>query len=111
MRTVKPEVVHYSVPVREAHPFSQAIASALGRLYGRGINGHAGAVRYGYPAIGTRDRFGGYVFPPQLFIGWNPNRVASGTIRPTPGGLPGTQAPAGINSALLDLIRQTDKRV
>lgn len=108
MNTIAPGVTHYSVPVREAHPISQRMAGALGWLYGRGVNGHNGAVRYGY--LSPRAKFTGYVSPQQMFIGWNPRRVASGSIRPTPNGLPGTQAPAGSPSPLLDLIAQTGKR-
>lgn len=107
--TINPEVTHYSVPVRSAHPISLRMAGALAWLHGRGINGHAGAVRYGY--LTPRAKFGGYVQPQQMFVGWNPRRVASGSIRPTPGGLPGTQAPAGsAPSPLLALIAQTGKR-
>lgn len=103
-RLIKPQVLHYSTPVREAHPLSQRIAGALGGLYGRAINGGGlagGAVRFGYPQIGMREKFQGYVFPPQMFIGWNPHAVAGGTIRPTLGQLPGSQAPYGNTGPLL----------
>lgn len=98
---IRPQVLHYSTPVREAHPLSQRIAGALGALYGRGIDGRAGTIRYGYPQIGMREKFQGYVFPPQMFVGWNPHAVAGGTIRPTLGQLPGSQAPYGNTGPLL----------
>ncbi len=98
---IRPQVLHYSTPVRAAHPLAQRIASALGSLYGRGINGNTGTIRYGYPQIGMREKYAGYVFPPQMFIGWNPANVAAGTIRPTLGQLPGTQAPYANTSPLL----------
>lgn len=100
-RLIRGKVLHYSTPVREAHPMSQAIAGALGALYGRGINGHTGTFRYGYPQIGNREKFQGYVFPPQMFVGWNPHAVAGGSIRPTLGQLPGSQAPYGNTGPLL----------
>lgn len=98
---IQPRSLHYSTPVREAHPLAQRIASSLGALYGRGIDGRTGTIRFGYPQIGMREKFQGYVFPPQMFIGWSPNRVAGGTIRPTLGQLPGSQAPYANTSPLL----------
>jgi len=80
-----------SVTVRQPHPVSQYMASALGEIYGRGINGHAGAFRYGTAGLATnRTKYGGYVYPPQMFVGWNPRRVAGGSIRYKPGSLPAT---------------------
>lgn len=103
-REIRPAVLHYSTPVREAHPLAQRIAGALGGLYGRAINGGGkagGAIRYGYPQIGMRTKFAGYTFPPQMFIGWNANMVAGGAIRPTLGQLPGSQAPYANTGPLL----------
>jgi hypothetical protein len=80
-----------TVTVRQPHPVSQYMASALGSIYGRGINGHTGAFRYGAAGIATnRTKYGGYVYPPQMFIGWNPKRVAGGAIRYKPSALPAT---------------------
>jgi hypothetical protein len=100
-RVIKPKVLHYNTPVHAAHPISVGMASALGTLYGRGINGQTGTIRYGYPAPGTRRKYGGYVNPPQMFTGWSPASVAGGSVRRSPGGLPGTQAPPGYLSPLL----------
>lgn len=110
MRIFRPRVEHYSVPVRDAHPISIAMAGALGMLYGRGVDGRTGTVRYGYPAPGTQDKYGGYATPPQLFIGWNPARASAGAIRQGAESLPNTQAPAGYNSALLNLLATVGKR-
>lgn len=91
---MRPEVQEYRTPVRAAAPQAIAIARGLGRLYGRAINGQTnGAVRYGYPAIGTRAKFTGYGFPPQLFRGYDPRKVAAGAFRGAPGALPSTSSP------------------
>ena len=79
--------------VRHANAYSVWMAGALGALHGRGIDGQTGTVRYGYPQIGMRNKYQGYANPPQLFIGWNPQRVAGGAVRPHLAGLPGGQAP------------------
>lgn len=100
-RVIQPKVIRYTTPVHAAHPISVGMSVALGNLYGRGINGQNGTIRYGYPDIGTRSKYQGYVNPPQLFTGWNPRTAAGGAIRRTPGGLPGTQAPPGYISPLL----------
>jgi len=73
----------YSVPVRQSHPLAVMIASRLGQIFGRGINGHTGTIRYGYPSTFTqRTKYGGYVQAPQLFLGAN---ITSGRARlPTP---------------------------
>lgn len=101
---MRPQVIRYSTPVRAAAPQAVAIASGLGRLYGQAINGSVGgngAIRYGEPAIGDRRKFTGYVFPPQLFVGYSARRVAGGAIRNTPAGMPSTTAPASLlNSPL-----------
>lgn len=91
---IRPGVTVYSTPVRAAHPLSVWMSSVLGRLHGRGIDGHAGTVIIGAPGV-NGGKSSGYSAPPQLFTGWNPRLVASGSVRPTPGGLPGTQAPSG----------------
>ena len=80
-----------TVVVRDPHPVSQYMASALGQLYGRAIRGDNGAFRYGYPGLASNmTKFKGYVFPPQMFLGWNPRRVAGGAVRYSPGQLPAT---------------------
>lgn len=79
--------------VRHANVYSVWMANSLGNLYGHGINGHTGTIRYGYPQIGSGMKYAGYAFPQQMFIGWNPHRVATGAVRPHAGGLPGGQAP------------------
>lgn len=83
-----PRVDLYQVPVRAPDPRATVLAVALGRLHIRGINGHAGAVRYGYPAPGTRYKYAGYADPPQLFLGYSPRKVAAGAFRGRPGHLP-----------------------
>lgn len=92
--TQRPEVDLYQVKVRAAAPQAIAIARGLGALFGRAINGRTnGAVRYGYPAIGTRAKYAGYAFPPQLFRGYDPRKVAAGAFRGAPGALPSTSSP------------------
>ena len=85
--------LHRVVTLRAIAPQTVALNLGLGRLYGRGINGRTGTVRYGAPAIGTRNNFTGYAAPPQLFIGYSAKRVATGAIRvPTPS-YPSTTSP------------------
>lgn len=97
------QVTDYRVPVRSAHPLAVMIARQLGRLYGRDIAAQSnGAIRFGQPGLsGGRRGYWGYVNPPQLFVGWNPHKVAAGSVRPTLGKLPGTQAPYANTGPLL----------
>lgn len=90
---MKPQVQTYTTRVRAAAPQAIAIAQGLGRLFIRGVDGQTGTVRYGYPAIGTRAKYQGYAFPPQLFRGYDPRKVARGAFRGTPGALPSTSSP------------------
>lgn len=92
-RIIRPGIDEYRTPVRAAAPQAVALARALGALFGRGINGQAGTVRYGYPAIGDRAKYAGYAIPPQLFTGFDPRKVAAGAFRGTPGALPSTSSP------------------
>lgn len=92
--TFAPRTEIYSVPVRAAHPISVWMASALGWLHGRAIAGDNGKIIIGQPGLNSGKATGYYVVP-QMFVGWNPRKVAAGAVRPTPAGLPGTQAPAG----------------
>lgn len=78
---MKPQVTTYSTPVRSAAPQATAIARGLGWLYGKAIRGDAGAIRFGYPQIGMRNKYQGYVFPPQIFTGYDPAKVARGAVR------------------------------
>lgn len=97
----KPRVDHYDVPVRAAAPQAIFIARALGAIFGRGINGHTGTVRYGYPGLGDRAKYGGYANTPQLFIGYDPKKVAAGAFRGAPGSLPSTSGPSTLLSSPL----------
>lgn len=83
------EVTVYRTPVRWAAPQAIGLARALGWLHGKAIKGDNGAIRYGYPTLGTRAKYTGYVYPPQLFVGYDPAKVAAGLIRPDPASLPG----------------------
>ena len=96
----RPRVDVYEVPVRAPDPRATGLAVALGRLCIRGIDGKAGTIRYGYPAPGTRHKYAGYVSPPQLFIGYDPRKVAAGAFRGQPGHLPSANAPNPGLSAL-----------
>lgn len=86
---MQPEVVNYRVPVRSAAPQAIGLARALGWLFGKSIKGDNGAIRYGYPTLGTRAKFTGYAYPPQLFVGYDPAKVAAGLIRADPASMPG----------------------
>ncbi len=96
---MRPLVITYRTRVRAAAPQAVAIASGLGWLYGKAINGSAGgngAIRYGLGAgdiQAQRTSYPGYVFPPQIFTGHSAKRVAAGAIRNTPPGLPSTNVP------------------
>jgi hypothetical protein len=78
---MKPQVTTYSTPVHSAAPQAIAIARGLGWLFGKAIRGDNGAVRYGYPQIGMRAKYQGYVFPPQIFTGYDASKVARGAVR------------------------------
>lgn len=103
---MQPQVTNYKVPVRSAAPQAIRLARALGWLYGKAIRGDNGAVRYGYPSISTqRTKYAGYVNPPQLFLGYDPARVAAGFIRPDPASLPGdSMSPAAVRSPLMSAM-------
>lgn len=99
-RTV-PQVDTYTVRVRAAAPQAISLALGLGALFGRGINGQTGTIKYGYPAIGSREKFQGYVNAPQIFTGYDPMKVARGAFRGAPGALPSTSSPTTLlNSPL-----------
>lgn len=90
---MRPQVITYTTPVRAAAPQAVAQAVGLGWLFGKAIRGDNGATRIGYPGIGMRNKYQGYVFPPQIFRGFTAGKVAGGAIKLTPAGLPSTQAP------------------
>ncbi len=92
---MRPRVVTYHTPVRASAPQAVAIALGLGWLYGKAIRpGQNGTTRYGYPGIGQRNKYAGYVTPPQIFTGYSAARVAGGAIRATPAAYPSTTTPA-----------------
>ena len=87
---MKPRVLIFRTPVREAAPQAIAIARGLGWLFGKAIKGDNGTIEYGYPSIQTqRTKYAGYAFPPQIFTGYDPRKVAAGFIRPDQASLPG----------------------
>jgi hypothetical protein len=96
-----PKVSNYRTPVRWAAPQAIAIARGLGWLHGKAIKGDNGSILIGYPAIASRQKYAGYVFPGQLFIGYSARRVAAGAIRVTPNGLPSTSNTASTMSSPL----------
>jgi hypothetical protein len=100
-RLIRPKVEKATTTVRYPHPIGVATVSSLNGQAGEGIKGHRGTIRYGWPAPGTRAKYGGYVNPPNLFIGWNPRRVAAGTVQAQPGRLPASAAPSGTYSPLV----------
>lgn len=108
MTRYRPRVLHYQVPVHAAHPVSVAVAKFLA-TFRRGLNGNQGPsapLVYGAPGMDTqRSRYTGYASPPQIFVGYS-NRPGGlgGVIQPTPGGLPGTQAPYAVTSPLQGAI-------
>lgn len=93
MTTIAPEVDYYTTPVRAAAPQAVAIARALARAFTRPSIRGSGAVRIGEPAIGTSHKFAGYANPPQLFLGYDPHKVAGGTFRGAHPALPSTSTP------------------
>lgn len=96
-----PQVQVYRTPVRAAAPQAVGLAlAAARRILGPAMRG-TGAVRYGYPQIGTRAKYAGYANTPQLFLGYSPRKVAAGTFRGSPGSLPSTNSPTTLlNSPL-----------
>lgn len=106
-KLLRPQYERRVSNVPKVHPLAAGMMSSLlGLLAWEDLGGGSGEIRYGYPAIGTLSKFGGYVNPPQLFLGYNPLLVAGGAIRPTPGGLPGTQPPVGPVTPLLAATMQ-----
>ena len=97
-----------STRVRHANAYSVWMASSLGNLFGHGINGQTGTVRFGYPQIGMAAKYQGYGNPPQAFIGWSPARVAGGAVRPHLAGLPGGQAPYSDIGPLLATVSRVN---
>lgn len=98
---MRPTTQAYRTPVRWAAPQAIAIARGLGWLHGKAIRGDNGAIRYGYPAPGTRASYQGYAFPPQLFAGYDPAKVAAGLVRPDPARYPGeTLSPSAADGPL-----------
>lgn len=93
MTTITPQVDHYETPVRAAAPQAIAIARALARAFTRTSIRGAGVTRLGEPAMGTRRKFQGYANTPQLFIGYDPRKVAGGTFRGQRPAIPSTAAP------------------
>lgn len=100
-RRIVPRVDHYSVPVRAVSPQAAGLARRLAALLTAPAVIGAGTVRYGYPAPGTRAKYAGYADTPQLFVGYSPRRVAGGTFRGAPGGLPATSGPVNWGNAPL----------
>jgi hypothetical protein len=90
---MRSQVIRRVITLRGIAPQTVALNLGLGRLYGRGINSHNGAIRYGEPQIGSRNNFTGYAAPPQLFTGYSAKRVATGAIKPTQPALPSTTSP------------------
>lgn len=87
---MRPDVETFRTPVRHVAPQAIAIARGLAWLHGKAIRGDNGSIRYGYPGLDSnRARYSGYAFPPQLFAGYNPAKVAAGTPRPDPAAFPG----------------------
>jgi hypothetical protein len=100
-RLIRPRVDKVTSTVRAPHPIGVGTASSLNAQAAEGINGHRGTIRYGWPAPGTRGKYGGYVNPPDIFIGWSPRNVAAGTVKSQPGRLPASSAPSGTFSPLV----------
>jgi hypothetical protein len=103
----RPRKSTFLTKVRWAAPQAIGQASALGWLQGKAIAGDNGAIRYGYPTIGTRAKFNGYAFPGQLFLGYSARKVAGGSIRLTPGALPSTSSPDTLLSSPLQMAMRT----
>lgn len=99
-RVITPRVTDYRTPVHSGNPIAVATVAAANTWLARTLSGDNGAIRYGYPAPGTLAKFSGYATPQQMFVGWSPRTVAGGGIKLATGGLPGTQAPAGVASPL-----------
>lgn len=101
---MKPQQTIFRTPVRWAAPQATGMARALGWLYGKAIAGDNGAIRYGGgpgDLQAQRSAYTGYAFPPQLFTGYDPRKVAAGAIRATPAAYPATTTPAGVLSSPL----------
>jgi hypothetical protein len=102
---MKPTQTVYRTPVRWAAPQAIALARGLAWLHGKAIDGspgNNGSIRYGWPGLDTdRTFYKGYAFPPQLFSGYDPAKVAAGLIRPDPASYPGdSMSPATAASPL-----------
>lgn len=100
MRLIRPLVDKVTVTVRGPEPIGSGTVSSLNAQAGEGIRGRRGTIRYGLQAPGTRLKYGGYVFPAQMFLGYDPRKVAAGAVRNIGTSLPSTSAPVGTYSPL-----------
>jgi hypothetical protein len=98
---MRPRVAIFRTRVHAAAPQAVALVTGLARRDIPGISGHSGARRYGYPAPGTRQKYAGYVNPPQLFTGYSAKRVAAGAIRATPPAIPTSTQPWSLTASPL----------
>lgn len=95
---MRPQILDYRTRVWGSAPQAVQIARGLGWLFGKAIKGDNGAIRIGYPAIASRQKFAGYAQPPQIFTGYTAAKVAGGTVRVAPAAMPSVQAPIGMGA-------------
>jgi len=99
-----PRVQKVTHTIHDPHPVAVWMATALGNLYGRGINGHTGAFCYGGGQAANRTRFSGYAYPAQGFVGWNPRRVAAGHLATGQARLPTTSPQDPTDNPLINAV-------
>lgn len=105
MPVFSPRVSKVTHTVRSPHPVSVWMATALGNLYGRGINGHAGTFEYGMPGQSTnRGRYAGYVYPDAMFVGYSPRKVSAGHLAPNRARLPTTAPQDPTDNPLMNAV-------
>jgi hypothetical protein len=85
-RTYPARSTTYAVIARWPHPLAVMIASRLGRIYGHGIDGRTGTIRYDGPGDiqAQRTSYRGYVAAPQIFLGWRKQGGGGKPRVPTP---------------------------
>ena len=90
--------------LRPPAPLAVATVARANRLTVSDINGTSGTVRIGDPASLGGIKYSGYAADPQSFKGAGTVVPSGSILTGMSSGLPGTQAPVGESSPLLDAI-------
>ena len=91
------------------NPATVGNVGSLDVAYGRGLDGHSGAIRIGAPSVAGIGRYAGDLGPLQAFAGFTGMGATAGTIRPGFNrALPATQRPPAVPNPALDAIGRAE---